>query len=99
MDTADNVFQLSGQQNPTLAVKVGQAVKVNLANKGTAPHNMRTAGADGNFTSGDDDISDPDLVSPGATATLEFTFDKAGTFPYHCDFHPDVMKGEIVVAQ
>jgi len=99
MDMADNFFQLGDQQNPTLSVKVGQAVKVNLTNKGVAIHNMRTAGEDGNYNSGDDDVSGPNPVPAGATATLEFTFDKAGTFPYHCDFHPDVMKGEIVVAQ
>jgi len=99
VDMGDNFFQLGDQQNPTLSVKVGQAVKVNLTNKGVAIHNMRTAGEDGNYNSGDDDVSDPNPVPAGATATLEFTFDKAGTFPYHCDFHPDVMKGEIVVAQ
>ena len=70
MDMADNFFQLGDQQNPTLSVKVGQAVKVNLTNKGTAPHNMRTAGEDGNYTSGDDDVSNPNPVPAGATATL-----------------------------
>jgi len=99
MDMGDNFFQLSGQNNPTLSVKVGQAVNVNLTNKGTAIHNMRTAGEDGSHDSGDDDVSDPLTVSSGATGTLTFTFDKAGTFPYRCDFHPDVMKGEIVVSQ
>src|SRR3990170_3861457 len=99
VDMADNFFQLGDQKNPTLSVKVGQAVKVNLTNKGVAIHNLRTAGEDGNFNSGDDDVSDPDIVPSGATATLEFTFDKAGTFPYQCDFHPDVMKGEMVVSQ
>ena len=87
------------KRNPTLSVKVGQAVKVNLTNTGVAIHNMRTAGEDGNYNSGDDDVSDPNLVPAGATATLEFTFDKAGTFSYQCDFHPIDMKGEIIVAQ
>src|SRR3990172_7617678 len=99
MDMADNFFQLGDQKNPTLSVKIGQAVKVNLTNKGVAIHNMRTAGEDGNYNSGDDDISDPNLVSPGATASLEFTFDKVGTFSYQCDFHTTDMKGEIIVAQ
>ena len=99
MDMVDNKFQLSGQDNPTLAVKVGQAVTLNLTNKGAVPHNMRSAGEDGTFNSGDDDISNPDLVLPGATATMGFTFDAAGTFPYRCDIHPDLMKGQIVVSQ
>jgi plastocyanin/mono/diheme cytochrome c family protein len=99
MDMVDNFFQLSGQNNPTLSVKVGQAVKVNLTNKGTAIHNMRSAGEDGSYDSGDDDLASPLTLSSGATGTLEFTFDKAGTFPYRCDIHPDLMKGEIVVSQ
>ena len=99
VDMGDNFFQLGDQQNPTLSVKVGQAVTLNLTNTGAVPHNMRTAGEDGNFDSGDDDIADPALVSPAATATLSFTFDAAGTFPYRCDIHPDVMKGEIAVSQ
>jgi len=98
MDQGDNFFQLGGQKNPTLSVKVGQAVKVNLTNTGLAIHNMRTAGEDANYNSGDDDVSDPNPVQAGATATLEFTFDKAGTFLYQCDFHPNDMKGEIVVS-
>src|SRR3990172_6369659 len=99
MDMADNFFQLGDQKNPTLSVKVGQAVKVNLTNKGVAIHNMRTAGEDSNYNSVDDDVSVPDVVPSRATASLQFTFDKAGTFPYRCDFHPDLMKGEIVVSQ
>src|SRR3990170_6838316 len=99
LDLGDNFFQLSGQKNPTLSVKVGQAVKVNLTNTGVAIHNTRTAGEDGNYNSGDDDVSDPNPVPAGATARLEFTFDKAGTFNYQCDFHPIDMKGEIIIAQ
>src|SRR3990170_1111054 len=99
MDMGDNFFQMGDQKNPTLSVKIGQAVKVNLTSKGVAIHNMRTAGEDGNYNSGDDDVSDPNPVPSGATATLEFTFDKAGTFSYQCDFHPLDMKGEIIIAQ
>jgi plastocyanin len=74
-------------------------VKVNLTNNGVAIHNMRTSGEDGNYNTSDDDVSDPQTVSSGATGTLEFTFDTAGTFPYHCEFHPNDMKGEILVSQ
>ena len=99
LEMGDNFFQLSGQKNPTLSVKVGQSVKVNLTNNGVAIHNMRTSGEDGSYNSGDDDVSDPNPIPAGATASRQFTFDKAGTFPYHCDFHPNDMKGEIVVTQ
>ncbi|MDP2674702.1 MAG: cupredoxin domain-containing protein [Dehalococcoidia bacterium] len=99
MDVGDNFFQLSGQKNPTFSVKVGQAVKVNLTNKGVASHNMRVSGSDGNYNTADDGVSVPNIVPGGATATLQFTFDKAGAFKYQCDIHPNDMKGEIIVSQ
>jgi len=41
-----------------------------------------------------DDGFDQD-VPPGGTVTR--TFASAGTFPYHCKYHPPDMKGQIVV--
>lgn len=37
----------------------------------------------------------PMVMKPGETTT--FTFDKPGTFKYDCSFHPQDMKGEVVV--
>src|SRR4051794_6905119 len=39
--------------------------------------------------------SDPQVMSPGQTAT--FTFDHAGTFSYQCHFHPQNMRGTVTV--
>jgi plastocyanin len=97
IEMGDNFFQLDGQQNPTLSVKAGETITVNLTNGGNAIHNMRTAGADNQYDSADDDVSDPDVVMSGQTATLEFTFDQPGTYDYRCDFHPADMKGQIIV--
>lgn len=38
------------------------------------------------------------FLSPELEANqhFEFTFKKAGTFPYHCSLHPE-MKGEVIV--
>jgi plastocyanin len=38
----------------------------------------------------------PMVMKPGEKAT--FTFDKTGTFKYDCSFHPQDMKGEVVVS-
>jgi plastocyanin len=99
MEMGDNFFELDGQRNPTLQVSVGQNVTVNLTNNGVAIHNMRTAGEDNEYNSDDDDTSDPDIVVPGDSATLEFRFDQAGTFDFRCDFHPVDMTGKILVTE
>lgn len=99
LDMGDNFFDLAGQRNPGLAVTVGQSVTVNLTNGGRAIHNMRVAGEDNTYDSDDDDVSNPDIVPGGATATLTFTVDAPGTYNYRCDFHPLEMKATIVVSQ
>jgi plastocyanin/mono/diheme cytochrome c family protein len=95
----DNFFNLNGQHNPTLSVKAGDSVTVQLTNSGTQAHNMRSAGADAKLDSDDDGVSDPDLISGGGTGSLTISFAEPGTYPYRCDFHPDLMKGEITVTQ
>src|SRR4051794_2344682 len=42
----------------------------------------------------DDGTFDTKSLQPGSSGT--FTFDRAGTFSYHCDIHP-TMKAEILV--
>ena len=70
----------------SLTIKVGTTVV--WKNSTQTPHTV-TSDDDTTFNSGD---STP--IGPGAT--FSFTFTKAGTFAYHCDFHP-YMKATIVV--
>jgi plastocyanin len=93
----DNFFDAGGNQNPTFVVPQGSTVTFNLSNDGAAPHNMRVSGADGEYESGDDAVSDPDLVTAGGTATLAFTAPAPGDYDYRCDFHADQMQGQITV--
>lgn len=99
IEMGDNFFQMGGERNPTLTVKAGQTVDVTLKNNGTAIHNMRTAGDDNKYNTGDDAVSDPQLISGGQQGKLSFKFSKAGTYNYQCDFHPTDMKGQIVVTE
>jgi mono/diheme cytochrome c family protein/plastocyanin len=93
----DNFFDSGGNQNPTFKVAVGSTVTFNLANDGSAPHNMNIAGPDSEFETDDDAISDPDLITAGQTGVLQFTAAAAGSIDYRCDFHPDQMNGTITV--
>jgi plastocyanin/mono/diheme cytochrome c family protein len=99
MNLGDNFFDLNGEQNPTLEVRVGDPITVQMTNTGSAPHNMRTTGDDAEFDSDDDAVSDPDLISGGGTGTINFSFAQPGTYEYQCDFHADQMNGEISVIQ
>lgn len=65
---------------PSLKIEKGQ--KVTWTNNDTVPHTVTA-----------DDFSS-ETLNPGET--FEYTFEKEGTFEYHCSFHPQ-MKGEIVV--
>lgn len=94
----DNFFEIDGQRNPVIPVAAGQTLTINLANRGAAIHNMRIAGEDTQYNTGDDAVSDPDIVNPGGTATLKWTAPNTpGEIVYRCDFHPTDMKGTIHV--
>lgn len=67
---------------PALEIPVGTTVT--WTNNDTAPHTVTQDG--GGIQSG--------KIDPGAT--FSFTFDTAGTFTYHCEFHPN-MKATITV--
>ncbi len=94
----DNFFQLDSEKNPNLRVKAGSTVTIRLTNKGTAIHNMRIAGEDNTYNNKDDAVSDPQLVTAGQSAKLEWKApSKTGDYNYQCDFHPTDMKGIITV--
>lgn len=89
----DNFFEPN-----EFTVPAGATVTFNLTNDGAAIHNMRVAGADNEYNTDDDVVSDPDLVNAGETATVEWTApDEAGTIDFLCDFHPTDMTGTITV--
>ena len=68
-------------------IKVKVGTTVTWTNSDTTKHTATSDdGVDPKFDTGD--------IDPGKTATV--TFDKAGTFAYHCDYHGN-MKGTIVV--
>ena len=88
----DNFFTLNN-----LKVPLNETTTIEITNEGSAIHNMRIAGPDGEFNTDDDSVSDPDQISGGTTAVLEFTPTLAGKYTFQCDFHPTEMGGVIVV--
>ena len=89
----DNIFEPAD-----LTVKAGASVTFELKNDGVAPHNMRIAGPDGSYNTDDDAVSDPNLISGGATGKLDWTAPgQPGEFKFQCDFHAPGMAGTITV--
>lgn len=89
----DNFFDPS-----ELTLAAGETVTYSLTNDGSAIHNMRIAGADNQYDTDDDAVSDPDLFTAGTTGTIEWTVpDSPGTYDFRCDFHPTDMVGTITV--
>jgi plastocyanin/heme-degrading monooxygenase HmoA len=84
----DNVFEIDGEENPTLTAVAGEETTFELTNAGNAIHNMSIIDTD--F------ISDPGQVKAGGAAAITFTLD-AGMYGYQCDFHSSQMKGELTV--
>jgi plastocyanin len=65
------------------AITVTAGSTVTWTNDDNFTHSVRIEGAE------------PLVMKPGESVT--HTFDKAGTFKYDCSFHPQNMKGEVVV--
>jgi len=97
VEMGDNFFKFEGQEEPTIPAKAGVETTIDLTNVGAAIHNMRVFGADNKPNTPDDFQSDPNLFSAGDTGKITFKIDQAGTYDFHCDFHPDLMKGKLQV--
>jgi len=78
-----------------LKVPLNETTTIEIANEGSALHNFRIAGADGEWNT-DDDVA-TDFITGGDSASVEFTPTLAGTYTFRCDIHPDVQGGVIVV--
>jgi LPXTG-motif cell wall-anchored protein len=70
----------------TVTIGVGDTVL--WTNNGDEPH---TATSD----PGSDETWDSGIMNPGAS--FSHTFPQTGTFPYHCDVHPTLMFGTVIV--
>ena len=87
----DNFFEAN-----EFTLSPGQEVTFNITNNGSAVHNMRVDGGDGEYDTDDDTVSDPDLFQADDTGTLVWTAPgETGAIIFRCDFHPTEMTGAI----
>jgi plastocyanin len=92
----DNIFVVNN-----LKVKAGQEVTIRIINEGQNPHNLRVAGPDGQWGSGDDFAvpADGSFIQGGQQAEAVFTPYQPGVYSFRCDVHPTDMWGIITVEQ
>jgi plastocyanin len=82
----------------SIPVAAGQALTFNVTNEGSAIHNMHIAGADNEYDTDDDAVSDPDLIAGGQDGALSWESPaEAAEIDFRCDFHPTDMTGTITV--
>ncbi len=75
-----------------LAAPANQPFTVNFDNKDQIPHNIQILESH----SATEALYDAEVISPG-TRTLNVPALRAGTFAFHCKFHPSQMSGTFVV--
>ena len=89
--TIDNVFE---PKDVTLGA--GQKFRINLANNGSLVHNLRIDGADNEFGTDDDLVTETD-AAPGGTAQLVGQIPDPGEYKLRCDFHRTEHTGTLTV--
>jgi plastocyanin len=71
----------------TITLKKGQKVTFALKNTDTVKHNLTITALKVNKN-----------VSAGKTGQVTMTLKAAGTYEFHCEYHPQQMKGTIAVS-
>ena len=90
VEMRNNGFSPSG-----LTVRAGRDYLLELRNRDGEAHNLRIAGIDNEYGTGDDLVSDN--VDPGKTGSLEFRIDQAGVYNFRSDSQPISMVGALTV--
>ena len=98
-DDFDVEFDVGMQDNNfepgVLTIDAGTKVKLNLSNLGEFVHNIRIAGADGEYETEDDILSED--ILPGETGKLIFELDEEGEYIFRDDFRKETMTGTLTV--
>ena len=97
---SDNFFEYEGEQEPTIPVFAGEQITFEIANNGSAIHNMHVAG-EGSFDTDycdpadDDPCSDPKQIRGKQKGSITINIAEPGSYDFRCDFHAQQMTGTI----
>jgi plastocyanin len=79
----------------TIEAPAGEVFEIVMPNTGPVSHNLRIAGVDGEYFTGDDFVIP--LIKAGEEGRLLVKLDEPGRYEFQCDFHAQVQKGVLVV--
>lgn len=85
--------ELAGEENPKLAARAGETLRVTWTNEDGIPHDLVVLSSDGSVTAGPTPIID----TTGERATLAWTAPAPGDYTYACRIHRTTMWGEVQV--
>ena len=77
--------------NPTLHLNANTDYIIKIKNPTDTKHEL-IIGSNGT------EIAKSNEMAPGKTGKLTFQANSTGTFEYHCEYHPDTMKGIIEIS-
>jgi uncharacterized cupredoxin-like copper-binding protein len=79
----------------TLNGPAAQVVEIAVTNNGSVVHNLNVSGPDRAYDTTDDFRGA--AVQPGATENLRLKINDPGSYPFRCDFHPQLQIGTLVL--
>ena len=86
----------SGAENPSLSLVANNEYTVKISNPTDEEHELIIdSSADGKTS----EIAKSDEIEPGENVEFTFKPDQAGQLGYHCEYHPDMMNGTIMVTE
>lgn len=92
VESGDNFFV-----QRSIEGEAGEVIEIIMRNNGAVTHNLRVAGPDNEYESGDDFESLPFAVRPGEQGRTVVKIDEPGSYIYRCDFHPIEQTGTLTL--
>lgn len=77
--------------NPTLHLIANTDYLIKIKNPTDTKHELI-------ITSNGTELAKSNEIKPGKNGKLNFNANSTGTFEYHCEYHPDTMKGIIEIS-
>jgi plastocyanin len=84
----------SGAENPTLNLVANNEYTVKISNPTDEEHELII---DSKIDGKTSEVARSGDIEPGDIVEFKFKAEEAGGLGYHCEYHPDMMKGTITV--